>query len=984
MKKIISFFLICYIASNIYAQTKSATLVVTVGTKYQFIEGFGGTGMNGQWADIYTQTKVNKLWGSGEGQVGLNIMRVRINPNENNWGEYGNPIRWARSVNPELQVFATPWTPPKKYKTHNTEKYQNSFGTWVYPLVEHSWGGEGSNGAAINPQCYDDYADFLERYRQTMEAKGAKIDMISIQNESDYTPTNDQDQASYESCIYSPQEMAAMCKAARAKVDVSCKIMGPECFGWGQHNYNNALLKIQDAKDNIDVWGNHLYGTNDWSFVQNVTKTTGKQMWMTEFLIDYDNTYTGQFSAEYPMVKSIEQAMTAGYSAYVYYNMLNDFFAVNHGGSETELWKRAYVFSHYAKYATGNTRVKSTLSDSSGMLVGGSSYINENADTVTVFLLNTSDTYTYSVLVGLPFAPQRIKQIATGDAVNALVSDVTDKYANGTQRPKIQLLPGVFYTFQFIKDVSAEEDDEIETSPKLPNYANPLSANKFMADPTAVEYEGRMYVYATDDQQEFDYSEGIFKNTYGHITQLRCISSADMVNWADHGVIDVKAIAPWIHTSWAPSVVNRVEEDGLTHFYLYFTNSATGIGVLTSTSPTGPWTDPLGKALIDRSTEGVGTISNIIDPGVAIKSDGSVAYLTFGGGDIIGTALQPGNARIVKLGADMISLDGDIKEISAPCHFEANELNYMGNKWVYSYCTRFTIADDWSSYSKQTAPTPASIVYMTATDPLADNWTYKGEILPNPGRLGYSTSNNHSHLQKFNGAYYMLYHTTWLENQLGFSGGYRNVQMNKIVVAEGAQRIAAMTQSTATISGVGQITAARVNPYIEQSGDMAAIATDDWWMVRGVNFGTEGNPAKSVIIKASGNAKLNIKINDIEAEPVAVVNLSSETDDIHTYVVDLNEEINDFKNYIYFVFDDNDGAKVVSWQFSNLTADQQKESLPGDVDLDGKVNISDVVAVINTIAKIKEYPNADVNKDNSVNITDVVTVINIIAGNKDN
>ena len=980
MKKIISFFLICYIASNIYAQTKSATLVVTVGTKYQFIEGFGGTGMNGQWADIYTQTKVNKLWGSGDGQVGLNIMRVRINPNENNWGEYGNPIRWARSVNPELQVFATPWTPPKKYKTQNTNKYQNSFGTWVYPLVPHSWGGEGSNGAAINPAYYDEYADFLERYRKTMETKGAKIDMISIQNESDYTPTNDEDQASYESCIYSPQEMASMCKAARAKVDTSCKIMGPECFGWGQHTYNNALVKIKDARDNIDVWGNHLYGTNDWSFVQNVTKTTGKQMWMTEFLIDYENGYNGEFSAEYPMVKSIEQAMSAGYNAYVYYNMLGDFFAVNHGGSDTELWKRAYVFSHYAKYATGNTRVKATLSDSSGKIVGGSSYINQNADTVTVFLLNTSETNTYDVIVGLPFAPKQIKQIATGEAVNALVSDVTDKFANGTQRPKIQLLPGVFYTFQFIKNESEEEERRIASSPKLSNYSNPLSANKFMADPTAVEYDGRLYVYATDDQQEFDFSDGIFKNTYGHISQLRCISTADMVNWTDHGVIDVKAIAPWIYTSWAPSVVSRVEEDGLTHFYLYFTNSAAGIGVLTSTSPTGPWKDPLGKALIDRSTQGLGTISNIIDPGVAIKPDGSEAYLSFGGGDITGTALQPGNARIVKLGADMISLDGDIKEISAPCHFEANELNYMGNKWVFSYCTRFTIADNWSTYSNLTAPTPASIVYMTASDPMEDKWTYKGEILPNPGRLGYSTSNNHSHIQKFNGAYYMLYHTTWLENQLGYSGGYRNVQMNKIVVAEGAQRIAAMTQNSASITGVGQITAARINPYIEQPGDMSAIATEDWWMVRGVNFGTEGKTAKSVIIKARGNASLIIKINDIEADPVAVVDINSGSEDIQTYIIDLNEEINDFKNYLYFVFDNNKDAKVISWQFSNLTADQQKESLPGDVDLDGKVNISDVVAVINTIAKIKEYPNADVSKDNVVNITDVVTVINIIAG----
>lgn len=51
--------------SNMLAQTKTATLVLTSSTKYQYIDGFGGTGMNGQWADVYTQAKVNKLWGTG-------------------------------------------------------------------------------------------------------------------------------------------------------------------------------------------------------------------------------------------------------------------------------------------------------------------------------------------------------------------------------------------------------------------------------------------------------------------------------------------------------------------------------------------------------------------------------------------------------------------------------------------------------------------------------------------------------------------------------------------------------------------------------------------------------------------------------------------------------------------------------------------------------------------------------------------------------
>ena len=54
---------------------------------------------------------------------------------------------------------------------------------------------------------------------------------------------------------------------------------------------------------------------------------------------------------------------------------------------------------------------------------------------------------------------------------------------------------------------------------------------------------------------------------------------------------------------------------------------------------------------------------------------------------------------------------------------------------------------------------------------------------------------------------------------------------------------------------------------------------------------------------------------------------------------------------------------------------------PADVNLDGEVNISDVVAVINTMAGDNTFKNtADVNSDKDVNISDVVMVINVMAG----
>ncbi len=52
----------------------------------------------------------------------------------------------------------------------------------------------------------------------------------------------------------------------------------------------------------------------------------------------------------------------------------------------------------------------------------------------------------------------------------------------------------------------------------------------------------------------------------------------------------------------------------------------------------------------------------------------------------------------------------------------------------------------------------------------------------------------------------------------------------------------------------------------------------------------------------------------------------------------------------------------------------------GDVNRDGKVDISDVVAIINHMAGSVFYEDADVNEDNNVNISDIVAVINIMAG----
>lgn len=185
---------------------------------------------------------------------------------------------------------------------------------------------------------------------------------------------------------------------------------------------------------------------------------------------------------------------------------------------------------------------------------------------------------------------------------------------------------------------------------KTVQNANPVSPNIFCADPTAVEYEDRLYVYATNDTQQAENSD---KNDYVHIKSFVVFSTDDMVNWAYHSRIEVGQIAPWIQNSWAPSVVSRKEKDGKTHFYLYFSNNGNGVGVLTAEHPLGPWSDPLGKPLIWQGMPGLQNCPAPFDPGVCIDENGT-GWLSFGGGvPANGAKVHSNVPKIVRLGEDI-------------------------------------------------------------------------------------------------------------------------------------------------------------------------------------------------------------------------------------------------------------------------------------------------------------------------------------------
>lgn len=357
---------------------------------------------------------------------------------------------------------------------------------------------------------------------------------------------------------------------------------------------------------------------------------------------------------------------------------------------------------------------------------------------------------------------------------------------------------------------------------------NPIVGHKFGADPHHLIYKDRLYIYSTDDTQQYELNpkdaHGLptQSNGYGGITRLNVMSTTDMVNWVDHGSIPIakeRGAAPWSRNSWAPAAI---EKDG--KVYLYFCDSGTGTAVVVGGSPLGPWTDPLGKKIIPDTVSpdyiaagGFPAGMWLFDPEVFIDDDGQ-GYLYFGGNSSIGTApnvqgpQNPKSTRVVKLKDDMVTLDGDPVEIDAPGMFEASSMFKRGDNYYYSYSSNFQVQAEPGKY-----PSQGSIAYMMTKDPMDLSASkYAGEAFKNQGNFfgAGNGGNNHSDMFNYKGQSYLTYHAqtrgaAWAA-ALGTPGatqGYRSVHIDKLEFnADGT-----IKPVTGTRAGVEQVEA--FNPY---------------------------------------------------------------------------------------------------------------------------------------------------------------------------
>jgi beta-xylosidase len=249
---------------------------------------------------------------------------------------------------------------------------------------------------------------------------------------------------------------------------------------------------------------------------------------------------------------------------------------------------------------------------------------------------------------------------------------------------------------------------------------NPVITYKYTADPSALLYNGKVYLYTGHDEAP-PRKEGYVMNEW------LCFSSPDMVHWTEHAVpLRVKDFAWAKADAWASQVIER---NGKFYWYAAVEHSIVhgkAIGVAVADNPAGPFKDARGTALISNDmTTATSIMWDDIDPTVII--DKGQAYLIWGNT----------KCYYVKLKENMVELDGPIKTIDLPGFTEAPWI-HKHNGWYYlSYAYQF----------------PEKTAYAMSRS-IEGPWQFKGIL----NELAGNSNTNHQAIIDFKGKSYFIYH----------------------------------------------------------------------------------------------------------------------------------------------------------------------------------------------------------------------------------
>ncbi len=329
------------------------TAYIDLANTQQVIRGFGAANIL-PWRPDMTVDQVDKAFGTGAGQLGFTILRLRVPPDTSEFAMQIATAQLAHALG--VKIIASPWTPPASMKTNDT-------------IV----GGELKTGS------YSAYAAHLKSFVDYLSNNGVPLYAVSVQNEPDVSVT-------YESCDWNATQMLNFVKNNAPSIGV--KIIADEASNFS-HTITDAILNDPVAVANLSIVGGHLYGGGLASYP--LAKSKGKEVWMTEYL-DLDTTWAHVLNTG----TQINDCMVAGMNAYIWWYIVRYYGPIREDGT---VMKRGYAMSQFARFIrSGYTRVDATANPQTYVYV--TAYTNGTKVVIVVVNEGSSIVQAFSIRNG--------------------------------------------------------------------------------------------------------------------------------------------------------------------------------------------------------------------------------------------------------------------------------------------------------------------------------------------------------------------------------------------------------------------------------------------------------------------------------------------------------------------------------------------------------------------------------------------------------
>lgn len=346
------------------ATAHGATVVLQPATKYQKISGFGASTA---WGSTFSNSgDPDLLWSTTSG-AGLSLHRIHVDPSSGSTSELNIA---KKAVSYGVRVWATPWTPPAKFKSNNS----TVMGNLTKPA---------------------EYAQYLVDFVKNMKNNGVDIYAISAQNEPDANVT-------YESCVFNGSTMATWVgkSLGPAFAGTGVKVMAAENQNWYGLNTFWPLMKADaDFMKYADIIATHEYGgaPGDGTFANtiNAIKTSGKEFWQTE-IYDTQGPADPGMGSGLRTYKLIHECMTiANMSAWHFWWVYPS--TTDNGAlwdkATNKATKRLWVMGNFSRFVRpGYMRIGTTGSPASGITL--SAYSSDSAGKLVIVAANNNSSAT--------------------------------------------------------------------------------------------------------------------------------------------------------------------------------------------------------------------------------------------------------------------------------------------------------------------------------------------------------------------------------------------------------------------------------------------------------------------------------------------------------------------------------------------------------------------------------------------------------------